>query len=101
MTKVICSMTRCDGPLYFECKGHSEYINEKTENNDACVAVSTLCSMLVRYALLAGHEPQVCKDGHVRIDIEASDVRINEVFKAAMLEFSALAELFPGHIKVY
>ena len=94
-------MTRCDGPLYFECKGHSDYMNEKTGNNDACVAVSTLCSMLVRYVLLAGHKPQVCEDGHVRIVIEASDMRTNEVFKAAMLEFSALAELFPRHVKVY
>ena len=101
MTKVICSMAKYNNPLYFECKGHSDYTNEKTGNNDACVAVSTLCSMVVRYTLLAGHEPQVCEDGHVRIDIEVSDMRTNEVFKAAMLEFSALAELFPGHIKVY
>lgn len=101
MTKIICSMTRCDGPLYFECEGHSKYVNERTGNNDVCVAVSTLCSMLVRYALLTGHRPQVCEDGHVRIDIESSDMRTNEVFKAAMIEFSAIAARFPQHVKVY
>ena len=101
MTKVIFSTTRCDGPLYFECSGHSSYRNPETGNNDVCVAVSTLCSMLVRYIVRNGYDPQICGDGHVKIEIGSSNIRINEVFEAAMLEFSMLAERFPEHIKIY
>ncbi len=101
MTKVICSITRCDGPLYFECRDHSEYKNPDTGNNDVCVAVSTLCCMLTRYVLKQGYEPDLCGDGHVKIDIEKSNIKINEVFKAVMLEFTALSEHFPDHVKVY
>ena len=57
--------------------------------------------MLVRYIDLKGYVPIICKDGHVKIELEHSDMRINEVFIAAMLEFSALEERFPEHIKVY
>ena len=100
MTKVICSITRNDGPLYFECDGHSDYRNNEGYN-DVCAEVSTLCSMLVRYIDSKGYVPAACEDGHVKINIERSDMFINEVFTAAMLEFSALAERFPEHIKVY
>ena len=57
--------------------------------------------MLVRYIDSKGYVPDVCKDGHVKINIERSDMFMNEVFRAAMLEFSALTERFPEHIKVY
>ena len=100
MTKVICAVTRSDGPLYFECDGHSDYRNKKGYN-DVCAEVSTLCCMLVRYIDLKGYVPIICKNGHVKIELEHSDMRINEVFIAAMLEFSALEERFPEHIKVY
>lgn len=101
MTKVICSMVRCDGPLFFDCKDHSDYKNPDTGNNDVCVATSTLCSMLVRYIVGRGYTPTICEDGHVRIDISQSCPYINEVFNAVMIEFKALQDEFPEHIKVY
>lgn len=94
MTKVICSTTRYDGPVYFECVGHAE-------NKEVCAECSTLCSMLVRYIDKKGHAPEVCEDGHVKIGLNRSNMELHAVFEAAMLEFSALAERFPDHIKVY
>lgn len=101
MTKIVYSKTRCDGDLYFECKGHSGYKNPDTGNNDVCVMVSALCSMLVRYIDSKGYEPKICEDGHIKIEIEHSDMYINEVFDAAMLEFASVAEQYPEHLKVY
>lgn len=101
MTKVIFSVTREDGELYFECTGHSEYESPDTGNNDVCVAVSTVCGLLVRYILKRGYEPEICEDGHVKIVIERSSLGMNEVFRAAILEFKGLADSYPQHIKVY
>ena len=96
MIKIICEITREDGPLYFDCDGHAKY------DSDRCVEVSTICSMLVVYlGEVHGIEAKTVKDGKVTIDIEHSNMRINEVFRAAMLEFSMLAEKHPNDIKVY
>lgn len=101
MTKVIFSVTREDRDLYFECSGHSSYENHDTGNNDVCVAVSALCHMLVRYIAEKGYDPKICEDGHVKIEIARTDRKIDEVFRAAMLEFKGLAVSHPQHIKVY
>lgn len=96
MIKIICDITREDGPLYFDCDGHAEH------EPDRCVEVSTLCSMLVLYlGEMRGIEAKTVRDGKVTISIERSDTRINAVFRAAMLEFSMLAEKHPNDIKVY
>ena len=101
MTKVIFSITREDGDLYFECSGHSAYENPDTGNNDVCVAVSALCHMLVRYVAEEGYDPKICEDGHVKIEIGHTNMKMNEVFRAAMLEFKGLTVSHPQHIKVY
>ena len=97
MTKVLCSIHRDN--IFFDCEGHSDYKNDQDYNN-VCAEVSTLCCMLVRYIHSKGHSPTICKDGHVRIDIDIR-TREAEVFTAAMLEFKAIAERYPEHIKVY
>lgn len=101
MTKIIFSVTREDGVLYFECSGHSQYKNPETDNNDVCVAVSALCHMLVRYIAEKGYDPKICTDGHVKIEIKQSNMKINEVFRAVMLEFKGLMDCYPDQIKVY
>lgn len=97
MTKVICSIHRTD--IYFECEGHSTFRNEEGYNH-VCAEVSTLCCMLVRYINSRGYDPVICRDGHIRIIIEP-DGNEAEVFKATMLEFRAIAEKYPEHLKVY
>lgn len=97
MTKVLCSIHR--ESIFFDCEGHSTFKNEEGYNH-VCAEASTLCCMLVRYVNSIGKDPVICKDGHVRIDIKR-DGHEDEVFKAAMLEFKAVAERYPEHIKVY
>ena len=97
MTKVLCSIRRDN--IFFDCEGHSTFKNEEGYNH-VCAEASTLCCMLVRYISDKGYDPVICKDGHVRIDIYPK-AHEAEVFKAAMLEFTAIAERYPEHIKVY
>lgn len=101
MTKIIYSIVRYNGDLYFECYGHSDYKDPKTGDNDVCVMVSALCSMLVRYIDSKGYVPKICEDGHIKIEVKGSDTHMREVFEAAMLEFSSVAERYPSHMKVY
>jgi uncharacterized protein YsxB (DUF464 family) len=102
MIKVICTEnhTHFDA-LYFECLDHAEYRNPATGNNDVCVATSALCSMLVRYVTAERLPVKCCEDGHVQIEIVCPGFRCAEVFRAAMMQFEALAEEFPEHIKIY
>ena len=101
MTKVIFVYTeRDDGPIYFDCEGHSDYVSSMGWN-DCCVAVSTLNVMLINYIDQFGLEPQICQDGHVRIELEEGDQCIKEVFKAAERQFLWLAGRYPEHIKIY
>lgn len=99
MTKVIYSNK--DNEIYFECEGHSKYRNEDTGNNDVCVAVSAICCMLIRYVCEKGYSPDICTDGHVKIDIPDKADEMGEVFSAAMLEFKGLQDCYREHIKVY
>ena len=99
MTKIIYS--RYNGDIYFECKGHSGYRNPDPGNNDVCVMISTLCSMIVRYIDSRDYAPKICEDGHVKIEIQSSDKQIQEVFNAVMIEFSAIADYWPTYVKVY
>ena len=99
MTKVICFLN--DDNIYFDCTGHSDYKNPETENNDVCVAVSTLCCMLIRFAESKGIHPDICEDGHVLFKRTIKDKSIASVFNAAMLQMRALAHDYPKYIKVY
>lgn len=95
MTRVLVSITREDGPLFFDCMGHAP-------TSDVCVAISTLCSMLVLHAVEElGIDPVIQMDGHVRISIDNSNIRTNEVFRAAERTFKWLEEEHPDDIKVY
>ena len=99
MTKIILNLK--DNILYFEAQGHSDYKNDDTGNNDVCVAVSTLCSMLVRFVAERGKPIEKAEDGHVVINIPRPTVYIETVFDAAMLELMALEKEYPEHIKLY
>lgn len=94
MIKVIFDITRED-MVYFCCENHA------TENPDVCVAASTLCGMLVRYMASKGFEPKTCRDGKVEFNVEHSNTRVNDVFRAAMLEFKGISDDFPSDMKVY
>lgn len=99
MTKIICLLN--DGNVYFDCTGHTGYQNEETGNNDVCVAISTLCCMLIRYMDSIGIEPQICKDGHVLFNRANMDKKTITVFKAARMQLEALQEDYPDHVKIY
>lgn len=102
MTKVLFSVTRCDGPLFFDISGHAEYENPDNGNNDVCVAISAITIMLCRYMQEEYMiQPTICEDGHLRYDIEESSMRIGEVFRAAYSGLKAISELYPGTIKIY
>lgn len=109
MVKVIYS-TDSTGKVYYECAGHADYKDPATGNNDICVAVSTINLLLARYLDMEhGIKPVKFEDGNVVFDIGRADtfierdaiIGMNEVFKAAMLEFSWLSEQYPEAIKVY
>ena len=102
MIKVRFDATRVDGPLYFDCDGHADYKNPVTGNNDACVAMSAICTMLALHMdEVYGIEPVICRDGHVRFDIKSSDLKIKEVFEVAMRGIRWVSEAYPGSIKLY
>lgn len=95
MIRVICNYG-VKGALYFDCDGHA------THESDRCVEMSTICSMLVRYcAEDFDILPTECRDGKVTFNIDPTNERINEVFRAAMTEITALAEEHPKDIRVY
>lgn len=100
-TRVLFSYTeRDDGPIYFDCDGHSDYVNNMGYN-DCCVAVSTLNVMLILHCQEYGIEPDICEDGHVRIIIEEGSPLLKEVFKAAERQFSWLSGRYKDYIKMY
>ena len=87
MTKLLMCFPKHEGDgLYFDC----------------CVAVSTLCVMLINYVKdKYDIEPVILEEGHVRIEIEEPDDMAIEVFRAAERQFIWLSEEYDGHIKVY
>ena len=102
MVKVVFSMTRKDGPLYYDCRGHADYKDPETGNNDLCVALSTIHLQLVRYMDVEyGIRPKTFEDGIVTFDLDKSNMLMNEVFTSAMHTIKYLAEQYPGQIKVY
>ena len=74
MTKLLMCFPKHEGDgLYFDCYGHSEY-RSSLGWNDCCVAVSTLCVMLINYVKdKYDIEPVILDEGHVRIEIEEPD----------------------------
>lgn len=102
MIKVLFSKTRIDGPLFFDIEGHADYRNAETGNNDVCVSISAIGTMLVRHMYEEyGIEPTVCVDGHLQFNIKESSIRIGEVFTAVMHGISGISEMYPGNIKLY
>lgn len=99
MTKVICFLN--DGNVYCDISGHSDYKNPDTDNNDVCVAVSTLVCMLVRYMKSIGIDPDICEDGHVLFNRMSQSKTTRAVFEAALIELEALEQEYPEHIKIY
>lgn len=103
MTKVLFSYPTFgkSGPLFFDCYGHSDYVNEMGYN-DCCVAVSNLTILLINFAKDRHEvEPVICKDGHVRIEIADADRLTEEVFRAVEGQFKWLAEQYPKYLKIY
>ena len=102
MTKLLMCFPKHEGDgLYFDCYGHSEY-RSSLGWNDCCVAVSTLCVMLINYVKdKYDIEPMILDEGHVRIEIEEPDDMVIEVFRAAERQFLWLSEEYDGQIKVY
>lgn len=102
MTTITISYTRMDGPIFFDVEGHTGYQDSITGNNDACVAISTVCAgLVVHLEKEHGLLPDVCSDGHVQFKVEESTLRIRESFKMAENTLKWLESQYPEHIKVY
>lgn len=94
MTKVILDIKRDDGPVWFDCQGHAG-------DREVCGMVSTLLNFLVVYMEERGEEPVIYEKGHLRFDIEYSNMQINRVFQAVIKTLQALQKEYPERLKVY
>lgn len=94
MTKVICNIN--DKAIYFEVLEHTE--------TEACIAVSSICNVLVTYLDALGVEV-IYEPGHVKYDITLNEYcewrEIELIFKAVYATLQAAAEEFKGQIKIY
>lgn len=93
MTEIRLSITREDGPLWFDCRGHAG-------DREVCGMVSTLLNFLVVYMSERGYTPSVYEPGHLQFDIYISDMHINRVFRAAVTTLRQLENHYPDNLKV-
>ena len=94
MTKIICNIS--DDAIYFEVLEHT--------GTEACIAVSSICNVLVTYLDALGVEA-VYEPGHVKYNIILGEYvywrEIELIFKAVYATLQAAAEEFKGQIKIY
>lgn len=94
MTKVICNIN--DEEIYFEVLEHT--------NTEACIAVSSICNVLVTYLDALGVET-VYEPGHVKYDVRLDEYiarnEIKAIFEAVYTTLQAASEEFKGQIKIY
>ena len=93
MTKISLSITREDGPLWFDCVGHAG-------NREVCGMISTILNFLVVYMAERGHAPSVYEPGHLQFDLYMSDLHINRVFRAVVTTLQELENQHPDNIKI-
>lgn len=99
MSMVLISMVRDDGPAYFEVRGHADYQNPETGNNDVCVSLSTIVTMFGRWLSAEyGIEPTVCENGHAIFNIPYSNSKINELLKSIRHHIAWLCEQYPEQV---
>lgn len=95
MTEVIYEVGK---RVSLSIEGHTGYINPETQNNDLCVAVSTLTIMLVRYCDRKGIYTEVA-DGIFRV--EAEGTADNRLIVGEVVEtLKWLQQEYPQYIKV-
>lgn len=94
MTKIICNIK--DNEIYFEVLEHT--------GTEACIAVSSICNVLVTYLDELGVEA-VYEPGHVKYNIILDEYihqcKIKLIFEAVYKTLQAAAEEFKGQIKIY
>lgn len=94
MTKIICNID--DKEIYFEVQEHT--------GTEACIAVSSICNVLVTYLDALGVET-VYEPGHIKYDIVLDEYverhGIKAMFEATYKTLQAAAEEFKGQIKIY
>ena len=93
MTEVRLSITREDGPLWFDCRGHAG-------DREVCGMISTLLNFLVIYMQEEGITPTVYEKGHLQFDVYMSNLHINKVFRRAVKTLGMLELQYPDNIKV-
>lgn len=93
MTKVQLSITREDGPLWFDCIGHAG-------DREVCGMISTLLNFLVLYMQDRGVTPTIYEKGHLQFDMYMSNVHVNRVFRNVKKTMEALELQYPDNIKV-
>lgn len=85
-----------DESIYFEVLEHT--------NTDACIAVSSICNVLVTYLDELGVEA-VYEPGHVKYNIKLDEYvgshEIKLIFEAVYRTLEAASEEFKGQIKIY
>ena len=95
MTKIICNIS--EDTIYFEVLEHT--------GTEACIAVSSVCNVLVSYLDALGVDVDVYEPGHVRYDIVLNEYvarrEIELIFKAVYTTLQAASEEFKGQIKIY
>lgn len=94
MTKISLNITREDGPLWFDARGHAD-------NREVCGMVSSILNFLTVYMSEQGFTPTIYESGHLQFDIYMSNIHINKVFRAAALTLEALENQYPENLKVY
>ena len=95
MTKIICNIS--EDTIYFEVLEHT--------GTEACIAVSSVCNVLVSYLDALGVECDVYEPGHVKYDIMLNEYvywrEIELIFKAVYNTLQSASEEFKGQIKIY
>lgn len=94
MTEVRMTITREDGPLWFDCRGHAG-------DREVCGMISTVLNFLVIYMSDQGIVPKIYDKGHLQFEIYASNLHINRVFRAVETTLKQLEIYYPENIKVY
>lgn len=96
MTQVTYKIT--NDTIELDIEGHTGYINQENNNNDLCVAISTLTIMLVRYFEHIGEEVNV-SDGSFSVKAENesdSKVIVEEVIRTLRW----LESEYPSYLQV-
>jgi len=94
MTDVFFDIDELNNSVMLECINHSD-------DYATCMAVSSLCNVLVQEAFRVDKEPTIYKPGHVRIDLFNISETTRIVFEDVLETFRQLAEQEPEHVRMY